>query len=160
MPRETYTSDRIAPPVGPFSAAVRAGELLYLSGQVAQDPATGKLVEGGVEAQALQIFRNVAAVLASAGKDFEDAVRVGVFLHDMADFKAVNAVYERLRATVPVTGVATPSERPSRSRSSRAVQQARHDAPPLPRPPRARRIGQSRCLTRGRTARRWPRRSA
>ena len=95
MPREAYTSDRIAPPVGPFSPAVRAGELLYLSGQVAQDPATGKLVEGGVEAQALQIFRNVAAVLASAGKDFEDVVRVGVFLRDMADFKAVNAVYER-----------------------------------------------------------------
>jgi hypothetical protein len=57
MPRDVYTSDRIAPPVGPFSPAVRAGELLYLSGQVAQDSLTGKLVEGGVDTEASQIFR-------------------------------------------------------------------------------------------------------
>jgi 2-iminobutanoate/2-iminopropanoate deaminase len=95
MPREVYTSDRIAPPVGPFSPAVRAGDLLYLSGQVAQDPSTGKLVEGGIDAQASQIFRNIAAVLEAAGSGFDDVVRVGVYLRDMADFKAMNAVYER-----------------------------------------------------------------
>jgi len=95
MPRDVYTSDRIAPPVGPFSQAVRAGDLLYLSGQVAQDPSTGKLVEGGIDAQAPQIFRNVAAVLEAAGRGFDDVVRVGVYLRDMADFKAVNSIYER-----------------------------------------------------------------
>ncbi|HEY2512318.1 MAG TPA: Rid family detoxifying hydrolase [Polyangiaceae bacterium] len=94
MPRDVYTTDRIAPPVGPFSPAVRAGDLLYLSGQVAQDPQTGKLVEGGIEAQASQIFRNIAAVLEAAGRGFDDVVRVGVYLRDMADFKAMNAVYE------------------------------------------------------------------
>jgi 2-iminobutanoate/2-iminopropanoate deaminase len=95
MPRDVYTSDRIAPPVGPFSPAVRAGDLLYLSGQVAQDPSTGRLVEGGIDAQASQILRNVAAVLDAAGRGFDDVVRVGVYLRDMADFKVMNAVYER-----------------------------------------------------------------
>lgn len=95
MLRDVYTTDRIAPPVGPFSPAVRAGDLLYLSGQVAQDPLTGKLVEGGIDAQASQIFRNIAAVLEAAGRGFDDVVRVGVYLRDMADFKAMNAVYER-----------------------------------------------------------------
>ena len=95
MPRDVYTTDRIAPPVGPFSPAVRAGDLLYLSGQVAQDPSTGRLVEGGIDAQASQILRNVAAVLDAAGRGFDDVVRVGVYLRDMADFKAMNAVYER-----------------------------------------------------------------
>ena len=95
MPRDVYTTDRIAPPVGPFSAAVRAGDFLFLSGQVAQDPSTGKLVEGGIDAQASQIFRNIAAVLEAASRGFDDVVRVGVYLRDMADFKAMNAVYER-----------------------------------------------------------------
>jgi 2-iminobutanoate/2-iminopropanoate deaminase len=95
MLRDVVTSDRIAPPVGPFSAAVRAGDFLFLSGQVAQDPRTGKLVDGGVEAQAVQVFRNVSAVLEAAGKGFDDVVRVGVYLRDMGDFKAMNAVYER-----------------------------------------------------------------
>ena len=95
MPRDVITSDRIAPPVGPFSAAVRAGDLLFLSGQVAQDPSTGKLVDGGVDLQAEQIFRNAAAVLEAAGKGFHDVVRVAVYLRDIGDFKAMNAVYER-----------------------------------------------------------------
>jgi 2-iminobutanoate/2-iminopropanoate deaminase len=95
MPRDVYTSDRIAPPVGPFSPAARAGGLLFLSGQVAQDPSSGKLVEGGIDAQASQIFRNVAAVLEAADRGFDDVVRVGVYLRDMGDFKAMNAVYER-----------------------------------------------------------------
>lgn len=95
MPRDAYTTDRIAPPAGPFSSAVRFGDLLYLSGQVAQDPQTGKLVEGGIDAQASQIFRNIAAVLEAAGRGFDDVVRVGVYLRDLGDFKAMNAIYER-----------------------------------------------------------------
>ena len=96
MARDTFTTDKIARPVGPFSPAVRAGELVYVSGQVAQDPATGRLVAGDVTAQTEQIFRNLEAVLHAAGKTFADAVKVSVFLiDDMRDFAAVNAVYAR-----------------------------------------------------------------
>jgi len=95
MPREAITTDKIAKPVGPFSAAVRSGDFVYLSGQTAQDPATGKLVEGDAAAQTEQIFKNLDAVLRAAGKSFTDVVRVGVFLTDMADFAAMNAVYAR-----------------------------------------------------------------
>ena len=73
MRREIITTDRIAPSVGPFSAAVRAGDLLFLSGQVALDPATGKLIAGDIGAQTEQIFANISAVLEAAGKSFDDA---------------------------------------------------------------------------------------
>src|SRR5262249_61390753 len=72
MRREIITTDRIAPSVGPFSAAVRAGDLLFLSGQVALDPATGKLVAGDIGAQTEQIFANISAVLEAAGEALAD----------------------------------------------------------------------------------------
>jgi 2-iminobutanoate/2-iminopropanoate deaminase len=87
-------SERLAPPVGPFSQAVSTGDLIFLSGQVGLT-ADGKLAEGGIAAQAAQIFVNLAAVLDAAGKGFGDVVRVGVFLTDMADFAALNAEYAR-----------------------------------------------------------------
>jgi len=93
--RETIETDRIAPSVGPFSAAVRAGDFLFLSGQVALDPATGKLIAGDVGAQTEQIFSNIAAVLDAAGKSFDDVIKTNVFLADMADFGAMNAIYGR-----------------------------------------------------------------
>ena len=92
MTLHAFRSDKLSPPVGPFSQAVSTGELMFLSGQVGLD-ADGKLVAGGVEAQARQVFANLSAVLESAGKSFGDVVRVGVFLTDMADFAALNAVY-------------------------------------------------------------------
>lgn len=95
MTREALTSTAIAPPVGPFSQAVRAGGLIFLSGQVAQVPTTGKLIAGDVTAQTEQIFKNLHAVLRAAGKTFADVVRVGVFLADMKDFAQMNAVYGR-----------------------------------------------------------------
>jgi 2-iminobutanoate/2-iminopropanoate deaminase len=95
MTREALTSKEIAAPVGPFSAAVRAGGFIFLSGQVAQVPATGKLLTGDVTAQAEQIFKNLQAVLRAAGKSFADVVRVGVYLTDMKDFAQLNAVYAR-----------------------------------------------------------------
>ena len=95
MTRETIETDRIAPSVGPFSAAVRAGDFLFLSGQVALDPATGKLIAGDVGAQTEQIFSNIAAVLDAAGKSFDDVIKTNVFLADMADFGAMNAIYGR-----------------------------------------------------------------
>jgi 2-iminobutanoate/2-iminopropanoate deaminase len=95
MPKTAITTDRIAPPVGPFSPAIRAGETVYLSGQVSQDPVTGKLVDGGVAQQTDQILKNVDAVLQAAGLTLRDVVRVGVFLADMRDFQAMNAVYAK-----------------------------------------------------------------
>ncbi|MGP3947384.1 Rid family detoxifying hydrolase [Streptomyces sp. 7N604] len=96
MTREEITTDEIAKPVGPFSAAVRADLFTFVSGQVAQDPSTGALIDGDVSAQTEQVFRNVAAVLKAAGKTLDDVVRVGVYLTDMADFAAVNAVYGKM----------------------------------------------------------------
>jgi 2-iminobutanoate/2-iminopropanoate deaminase len=95
MPLKPITSDKLAKPVGPFSLAVRDGERVYTSGQVAQDPATGKLVEGGVAAQAEQIFHNLAAILSAANKSFADVVKVNVYLTDIRDFAAMNEVYAR-----------------------------------------------------------------
>jgi 2-iminobutanoate/2-iminopropanoate deaminase len=90
---EAISSDALPPPVGPFSPAVRSGDFIFFSGQVGVDPATGKLVEGGVEAEARQLFRNLATLLEAAGKSFGDVVRAGVFLTDIGDFAAVNAIY-------------------------------------------------------------------
>jgi len=90
---EAIRSDKLAPPVGPFSPAIRSGGFIFFSGQVGADPATGKLAEGGVEAEARQVFRNLATLLEAAGKSFGDVVRAGVFLTDIGDFAAVNAIY-------------------------------------------------------------------
>ena len=95
MPREIVTTDRIAPSVGPFSAAVRAGDLLFLSGQVALDPATGKLVTGDIGTQTEQIFANISAVLEAAGKSLDNVMKTTVYLADMKDFAAMNTVYAR-----------------------------------------------------------------
>lgn len=93
MTRDAITSDKLPDPGLPFSLGVRGGGLLYLSGQVGQDPATGQLVEGGVARQTDQILRNIATAVAAADKDLGDVVRVGVYLADMADFAAMNEVY-------------------------------------------------------------------
>jgi 2-iminobutanoate/2-iminopropanoate deaminase len=95
MTKTAITSDKLAPPVGPFSQAIRAGEYIYLSGQVGQDPATAKLVEGGVVAETERVFENLAAVLAAAGKGFNDVVRAGVYLTSMSDFAAMNSIYAK-----------------------------------------------------------------
>lgn len=93
--RDAITSDKIARPVGPFSPAVRGENVIYLSGQVGQDPATGKVIEGGVGAQAARALENVKVVLEAAGRSMGDVLRVGIFLVDMKDFAAVNEVYAR-----------------------------------------------------------------
>jgi 2-iminobutanoate/2-iminopropanoate deaminase len=79
--------------IGPYSQAVRAGQLLFLSGQVPLDPATGQLVDGDIAAQTRRVFDNLAAVLKAGGRSFSDVVRTTVFLADMNDFAAVNEVY-------------------------------------------------------------------
>jgi 2-iminobutanoate/2-iminopropanoate deaminase len=95
MTREAIVSTKIAPAAGPFSAAMRSDDLIYLSGQVAQDPSTGKLIAGDVRAQLEQIFANLTAVLHAAGKTLSDVVRVGVYLIDIGDFAVMNEVYAR-----------------------------------------------------------------
>jgi 2-iminobutanoate/2-iminopropanoate deaminase len=95
MPLKPITSDRLAKPVGPFSPAVRDGDRVYTSGQVAQDPATGKLVVGGVAPQTEQIFRNLEVLLEAAGKSLADVVKVNVYLTDIKTFAEMNEVYAR-----------------------------------------------------------------
>jgi 2-iminobutanoate/2-iminopropanoate deaminase len=95
MPLKPITSDRLAKPVGPFSPAVRDGDRVYTSGQVAQDPATGKLIEGGVTSQTEQIFRNLALILSAADKSLADVVKVNVYLTDIRSFAEMNEVYAR-----------------------------------------------------------------
>jgi 2-iminobutanoate/2-iminopropanoate deaminase len=81
--------------IGPYSQAVEANGTLYISGQVAIDPATGKLVEGGITEQTTQVLRNIRAILTAAGYSVDDVVKSTCLLSDMADFKAMNEVYAR-----------------------------------------------------------------
>ena len=92
MTKTAITSTALAPPVGPFSPAIRADNFIYFSGQIALD-VDGKLVAGDAARQTEQIFANIRALLDAAGKTFTDVVRVGVFLTDMKDFAAVNGIY-------------------------------------------------------------------
>jgi 2-iminobutanoate/2-iminopropanoate deaminase len=112
MARQAITTDKIAKPVGPFSPAIRAGDTLYLSGQVAQDPTTGQLMPGDVAAQTERIFRNIEAVLHAAKLSLDHVIKVTVYLTDMKDFAAMNEVYARqfsapppARTTVAVVAV-------------------------------------------------------
>ena len=95
MTKTVISSPKLSPPVGPFSQAIRTGGFIFFSGQVGQDPATGKLVEGGVVAETEQIFQNLAALLEDANKTFSDVVRVGVFLTNLGDYATVNGIYAK-----------------------------------------------------------------
>jgi reactive intermediate/imine deaminase len=92
--------------LGPSSQAVRHGDLVFLSGQVAIDPASGKLVEGGIEAQARQVFRNLRAVCQEAGRDLDSILKLTIYLVDLGNFAKVNAVMAEL-FTAPYPARAT-----------------------------------------------------
>lgn len=92
MPRTPISTDQAPSAIGPYSQAARAGNTVFLSGQIALDPATGNLVDGGVEAQARRAFENLKAVCAAAGGSLDDVVRVGLYLTDLGAFTEVNAV--------------------------------------------------------------------
>lgn len=81
--------------IGPYSQAIRAGDTVWLSGQIALDPATGQMVEGGFEAQAERMFQNLAAVAAAAGGSLADVVKVNLYLVDLAEFGKVNELMAR-----------------------------------------------------------------
>ena len=105
-------TDKAPAPIGPYSQAVKAGDFLFCSGQVAIDPATSKLIDADVSAQTEQALKNAGAILKAAGLDFPDVIKTTIFLADMADFTAVNAVYgtyfsetKPARSTVAVAGL-------------------------------------------------------
>jgi len=109
---DIVSTDRAPRAIGPYSQAVSSRGVLYLSGQVALDPESGELVGTTAEEQAAQALKNIAAVLAAAGSGFDRVVKTTVYLTDMNDFAAVNAIYARsfgdsrpARATVQVAGL-------------------------------------------------------
>ena len=95
MSKIAITSPELTPPVGPFSQAVKIDGFLFFSGQVGQDPATGKVVEGGIEAETERAFLNLSAVLKAAGKSFDHVASARVFLTNMSDYVAMNAIYAK-----------------------------------------------------------------
>lgn len=108
------TSDAPAA-IGPYSQAVRVGDMLFASGQVGLDPATGQIVDGGIVEQTKRVFENIKAVLAAAGADLTQVVKTTVFLKNMSDFAAMNEIYATYlapsgvvppaRSTVAVAGL-------------------------------------------------------
>ena len=99
--RHAVSAPNAAKPIGPYSPAIRAGNLLFLSGQVGFDPATGALVDGDISAQTDQVMRNIGALLTAAGIDFSHVVRTTVFLADMGEFASMNEVYARYMVDPP-----------------------------------------------------------
>lgn len=95
MKKEVISTENAPAAVGPYSQAVRAGDLLFLSGQVPLNPATGKLVEGDIAAQAAQACKNIMAVLESQGLSADNVVKTTVFITDMSTFPLVNEVYKQ-----------------------------------------------------------------
>ena len=107
--KQAISSPNAPKAIGPYSPAVRAGQLLFASGQVPLDPATGQMVEGGIAEQTRRVLDNIGALLKAADRSFADVVRTTIFLADMNDFGAVNDVYGQYfsepypaRATVQV----------------------------------------------------------
>ena len=95
MQRTKVSTSQAPAAIGPYSQAIRCGQFLYASGQVALDPTTGELVGSDVQAQAERAIQNIQAVLASAGASLAHVVKTTVFLTSMSDFQAMNAVYAR-----------------------------------------------------------------
>ena len=109
MKREAVRTTEAPAAIGPYSQAVRAGGFLFCSGQIPLDPSTGRMVDGGIEAQADRVLSNLEAVLTAGGATLRSVVKATVYLVDLGDFPAMNVVYGRFfledppaRATVQV----------------------------------------------------------
>lgn len=98
---EIIATNKAPAAIGPYSQAVKTGNLLFTSGQIAINPETGDVVEGGIAEQTEQIMKNLGAVLAEAGLSYENAVKTTCFLADIADFAAFNEVYAKYFTTKP-----------------------------------------------------------
>lgn len=101
MSKTLVYSPNAPEPIGPYSQAVRVGELLFCSGQIPLDPATGALVEGDIEAQTRQVMKNLAEVLKAGGTAWEHVVRSTIYLTNLSDFSVVNRVYGEHVGTAP-----------------------------------------------------------
>ena len=111
--RTTIQTDQAPAAIGPYSQAVQVGQTLYLAGQLGIDPATGKLEEGGVEAQTARAMQNLQAVLRQAGFTFDDVVVTQAFLADMNDFAAFNKIYAGyFKNQLPARAVVQPARLP------------------------------------------------
>jgi 2-iminobutanoate/2-iminopropanoate deaminase len=115
---ERIFSPGTPPPQGPYSPAVKAGDYIYVSGQIPVDPATGQLAPGGIGAETRQVLTNIQKILEGAGASMSQVVRCGVFLVDAADFKPMNAVYAEFfgeakpaRTTIIVAALPLPTAR-------------------------------------------------
>ncbi|RUL74422.1 RidA family protein [Dyella choica] len=112
MPRTIIATDKAPAAIGPYSQAVRSGNTVYFSGQIPLDPSSGALVEGDISTQARRVFDNLKAVAEAAGGSLAQVVRVGIYLTDLANFAAVNAVMSEYfqqpypaRSTIEVSGL-------------------------------------------------------
>ena len=107
MPNKTAIATAHAPAaIGPYSQAIRTGDIVYTSGQVALDPATAQLVPGGIQEQTTQVMKNLTAVLEAAGLTMAHVIKTTVFLKDMKDFAAMNEIYATHLAPTGVTAPA------------------------------------------------------
>lgn len=93
MKREPIYTKNAPEPIGPYSQAVKAGDMIFFSGQIAIDPATGEMSTGDVLEQTQQVMKNIKALLEASGAGFENIVKTSIFLKDMNDFPKVNEVY-------------------------------------------------------------------
>jgi 2-iminobutanoate/2-iminopropanoate deaminase len=101
MPKKHVSSTQAPKPIGPYSQGVVAGGLLFVSGQIALDPATGEFVPGDIEAQTEQVLKNILAILKEVKMGPENVVRTTVYLADLADFPRMNEVYARYLGKEP-----------------------------------------------------------
>jgi len=99
--KDIIATDRAPRAIGPYSQAVRAGNLVFASGQIPIDPATGEFVAGGIAEQTEQVLRNLTAVFEAAGLGMDQVIKTTVFLADMDDFTAMNEIYGRFFGAAP-----------------------------------------------------------
>ena len=112
MEKKIIHTDNAPAPIGPYSQAVQFGNMLFISGQVPIDPATGNVVQGDIKTEATQVMKNLEAILTAAGMDFTNVIKTSIFLMDMGQFAQVNEVYGSYfndappaRETVQVSGL-------------------------------------------------------
>ena len=94
-PKKVVFTEKAPKPVGPYSQAVISGDLVFVSGQIPINPETSKVVEGGIEAQTVQVLENIKNILGSIGLTLDDVVKTSVFLSSLNDFQSFNRVYSR-----------------------------------------------------------------
>lgn len=101
MKKDVITSNKAALPVGPYSQAIRVGDLIFVAGEKGIDPVSNRIVEGGIAAETRQTLENIKAILGAAGATMENVVRTVVYLTDIGDFAEMNAVYAEYFTTDP-----------------------------------------------------------